>query len=141
MVHHADYLNGLDDHALCGASLQNPTASTQVDVADARCPDCEAQLVVYQLEWWRAKALAATAELDALRAKYPELVQSADTGSPDVPAAEVEQDQATESGLAQETTFLDRARRELTEALSAIRQCRSFLSTEERHAGLQRHAD
>jgi hypothetical protein len=114
VVHHADYLNGLDDHALCGASLQNPTASTQVDVADARCPDCEARLVTYHLAWWRARALAATAELDALRAKYPELVQSADTGSPDVPAAEVEQDQAAESG-SQETTFLASARRQLTE--------------------------
>ena len=85
MVHHADYLNGLDDRALCGVAIQDPTALTQADTADALCPDCEAQLVVYHLEWWRSRALAVTAELDALRVKYPELVQSADTESPDVP--------------------------------------------------------
>jgi hypothetical protein len=115
-VHHADYLNALDDHALCGDVLKDPTASTQLDTADALCPDCEARLVVYHLEWWRSRALAVTAELDALRVKYPELVQSADTESPDVPAAEeVEQDQAADSAPTQATTFLDRARRELTE--------------------------
>lgn len=114
-MHHADYLNASADHALCGVVFQNPTALTQTDTADAICPDCEAKLVVYHLQWWRARALAATAELDALRAKYPDPVQSTDTGSPDVPAAEVERDQAAESGLAEETTFLDSARRELTE--------------------------
>ncbi len=71
MVHHADYLNGLDDRALCGVAVQDPTAQTQVDTADALCPDCEAQLVVYHLEWWRSRALAVTAELDALRGQVP----------------------------------------------------------------------
>ena len=62
-----------------------------MDIAAALCPDCEAQLVVYHLEWWRSRALAVTAELEALRVKYRELAPSADTESPDVPAAEVEQ--------------------------------------------------
>lgn len=115
MVHHADYLNGLDDRALCGVAIQDPTALTQADTADALCPDCEAQVVVYHLEWWRSRALAATAELDALRVQYPELVQSADTESPDVSPTEVEQDQTAESSPTEATTFLDSARRELTE--------------------------
>jgi uncharacterized Zn finger protein (UPF0148 family) len=115
VVHHADYLSALDDHALCGQVLENPTASTQVDTADVLCPDCEAQLVVYHLEWWRSRAMAVTAELDALRVKYPELVQSADTESADVPAAAVEQEQAATSASTEATTLLDRARRELTE--------------------------
>ena len=37
------------------------------------CPGCEAQLVVYHLEWWREKAQVATAELEELRVKYREL--------------------------------------------------------------------
>jgi hypothetical protein len=115
VVHHADYLNALDDHALCGEVFENPIASTQVDTADVVCADCEARLVEYHLEWWRARALAVTAELDALRVKYPELVQSPDTESPDVPTAEVEQAQAAESAPAEATTFLESARRELTE--------------------------
>lgn len=110
MVHHADYLNGLDDRALCGVPVQDPAALTQVDTADALCTDCEAQLVVYHLEWWRSRALAVTAELDALRVKYPELVQPAS-----YTAAEVEQDQADDAAPTEATTFLDSARRELTE--------------------------
>jgi hypothetical protein len=58
---------------------------------------------VYHLHWWREKALTATAELEALRAKYGETEQ--------VVAAESQSD-TTESEPA---TFLDRARRELTQ--------------------------
>ncbi len=115
MVHHADYLNTRDDQALCGAALPNATAVTQADTADALCSACEARLVVYHLGWWRARALAATAELEALRVKYPELVQSGDTEPPEPPTAQVEQDQSAESIPTEATTFLDRARRELTE--------------------------
>jgi hypothetical protein len=115
VVHHADYLNALDDHALCGELFEDPTALTQVDGADSLCADCEARLVEYHLQWWRSRAFAATAELDALRVKYPELVQSADTESPDIPTAEVEQDQAAARGPAEATTLLDSARRELAE--------------------------
>ena len=118
VVHHADYLNGLNDRALCGVAVQDSTALTAVGTADAACPDCEAKLVVYHLEWWRARALAATAELDALRAKYRELAPSVDTESPHVETPELEQDQvgsAAESAPTEPTTFLDSARRELTE--------------------------
>jgi hypothetical protein len=115
VVHHADYLNGLDDRALCGVAVQDPTALTQVSTGDALCADCEARLVVYHLDWWRSRALAVTAELDALRAKYPELVQPADTKRPDVPAAEVERGKTAQPGPAEATTLLDSARRELTE--------------------------
>jgi hypothetical protein len=115
VVHHADYLNALDDHALCGQALESPTPSTQLNTADARCPDCEAQLVVYHLQWWRSRALAATAELEALRIKYPELAQSAGTESREMSAAEVKPARAAESASSEATTFLDRARRELTE--------------------------
>ena len=87
VVHHADYLNGQDDRALCGAEVLQATALTQVGSADAVCPDCEAKLVTYHLQWWRARAEAATAELDALRAKYPELVQPADTEASGAPVA------------------------------------------------------
>ena len=79
MVHHADYLNHRDDHALCGVAFENPATPAQPDSADAMCPDCEAQLVVYHLEWWREKAQAATAELEELRVKYRELQEYADT--------------------------------------------------------------
>ena len=79
VVHHADYLNRRDDHALCGAAFEDAATLTQTDRADAMCPDCEAQLVVYHLEWWREKAQAATAELEELRVKYRELQESADT--------------------------------------------------------------
>jgi hypothetical protein len=114
-VHHADYLSARDDHALCGVAFQEATALVETDIADALCPDCEAQLVVYHLEWWRSRALAATAEIEALRAKYPELVQSAGTESGRVPTGEVEQDQAVEPVPTEATTFLDRARRQLSE--------------------------
>jgi hypothetical protein len=117
-VHHADYLSARDGYALCGVAIQNATALPETDSADALCPDCEAQLVVYHLEWWRSRALAVTAELDALRVKYPGLVQSAGTESADVPAAETEQDQAVESAPTESTTFLDFARRELSELCS-----------------------
>ncbi len=98
--------------------FQNPTALTQTDTADAICPDCEAKLVVYHLEWWRARAQAATAELEVLRVKYRELAQSADTESAHVATAGMEQDQvgsAAESAPTEATTFLDHARCELAE--------------------------
>lgn len=115
VVHHADYLSARDGRALCGVAFQEAIALVETDSADALCPDCEAQLVVYHLEWWRSRALAATAELDALRVKYSELVQSADTDSADVPAAEVEQDQAVQSAATESKTLLDHARRQLAE--------------------------
>ncbi len=118
VVHHADYLSARSDHALCGVAIQNATTLAETDSADALCPDCEAQLVVYHLEWWRSRALAVTAELDALRVKYPELMQSAGAESTDVPPAEVEPDQAAQSAPTGATTFLDHARRELTQLCS-----------------------
>lgn len=123
LVHHADYLNRRDDHALCGVALEEPATLSQARGADAVCPDCEAKLIVYHLEWWRARAQAANAELEVLRVKYRELAQSADTESPHVATAGVEQDQvgsAPESAPIEAAMFLDRARRELAEL------CRQF---------------
>jgi len=115
VVHHADYLDARDDHSLCGVLFQNPTAVAPTDRVEAVCPDCEARLVAYHLEWWRARALAVTAELEALRAKHPELVPSLDAEAPHAVTAEVKQDQtAAEPAPQDETTFLARARRELT---------------------------
>ncbi|GFG55571.1 hypothetical protein [Mycolicibacterium agri] len=99
----------MDDRALCGAALHDPTPVPQVDVAEALCPDCEARLTAYHLEWWRAKALALTAELEALRAKHPELVETPDTAVAPAPAAEEQTEPAA--------TILDGARRELAELL------------------------
>jgi Zn ribbon nucleic-acid-binding protein len=122
VLHHVDYLNHRDDHALCGVAVENPITQTEFSAADI-CPDCEAKLTVYHLEWWREKAITATAELEVLRVKYRELAQSADTESPHVATAEPEQDQvgsAAESAPTEATTFLERARRELAEL------CRKF---------------
>ncbi|MGZ8749005.1 MAG: hypothetical protein ACXWZ2_18885 [Mycobacterium sp.] len=82
------------------------TTLTQVGSADAICPDCEEKLVPYHLEWWREKALAATVELETLRAKHPELAE--------FPAqVEREPDDSTDEPAAEPTTLLDHARREL----------------------------
>ncbi|MGZ8815132.1 MAG: hypothetical protein ACXWZI_14400 [Mycobacterium sp.] len=106
VAHHADYLDRREDHALCGAAIENATTLTQVGSADAICPDCEEKLVLYHLEWWREKALAATAELETLRAKHPELAE--------FPAqVEREPDDLTDEPAAEPTTLLDHARREL----------------------------
>jgi hypothetical protein len=117
-------LNVRDDRALCGASLKNPTASTQEAAADALCPDCEAHLVVYHLAWWRETALTATAELEKLRAEYGDLPERADMERPASAEAQIDEDSSeeapTDHAEAEPTTLLDRARRELTEL------CRQF---------------
>lgn len=107
MVHHADYLVRRESHALCGATLENAAPLTQPGSADAICPDCQEKLVLYHLEWWREKALAATADLDALRAQYPEIEKPAE-----------EQDEKPAGP--EPTTLLDHARREL------MKLCREF---------------
>jgi hypothetical protein len=122
VVHHVDYLNARDDHTLCGVAIGAASSSTHVDAADALCPDCEAQLVVYHLEWWRTKALAVTAELDELRAKYPDLFRPADAETPEAPAVEAKPDHVVvvTTDSASTDAFLDRARLELTDL------CRQF---------------
>jgi hypothetical protein len=121
-VHHADYLNARDDHALCGAALQGPNAMTQPGSTEVLCPDCQAQLVVYHLEWWRQKAEAATAELEELRAKYRELQEHAGTPHVESATAEVDEDSSEEPSAeeSESKTFLDQAQRDLTEL------CRQF---------------
>ncbi len=104
MAHHTDYLERREDHALCGAAIQNATPLAATDIAGTVCPDCEGKLVLYHLEWWRNQALAATAELEALRAKHPE---------PDETAVLAEPDESTDEPDAEPTTLLDHARREL----------------------------
>ena len=97
VVHHADYLHHRDDRALCGVAFENPATLAQTDRADAMCPDCEAKLVVYHLEWWREKAHAASAELEELRVKYRELEEYADTQRRQPAPAQVEEDSSGET--------------------------------------------
>ena len=106
MAHHTDYLNRRDDQTLCGAPIENATSLTEADVV---CPDCEQKVVLYHLEWWRKTALAATAEVEALRIKYGEPAQ-----------AEQEPDAIEEPAEKEPKTLLDHARRELTKL------CREF---------------
>jgi hypothetical protein len=122
VVHHADYLNARDDNALCGAALQSPHALTQPDAADLACPDCQAQLVTYHLEWWRQRAQAVTSELEDLRAKYRELEQNVLTEGHASTAAAIDEESSEQffADNAESTTFLDHAQRELTEL------CRQF---------------
>ena len=75
-MHHVDYLKQRDDHALCGLALENPATLDPTIHPASVCPDCEALLGEYHLVWWREKAEAATAELDVLRVKYRELIDS-----------------------------------------------------------------
>jgi hypothetical protein len=121
-VHHADYLDGRDDHALCGAALLNSTALPQRDTTDALCPDCETRLVVYHLQWWRETAQAATTELEKLRAMYRELQERADTPHPASAATQVDEVGSEEDEQnpvvpadAKPATLIDQAQRELTE--------------------------
>jgi hypothetical protein len=110
VAHHADYLDRRDDHALCGAVIEVAATLTQ---ADEVCPECEQRLVLYHLEWWREKALAAAAEVEALRAKYGD--RSEPPAPVDAPVAE--------PVAAEPTSLLDYARRELTKV------CREFDET------------
>jgi len=78
VVHHADYLNDRNDHALCGSAFETPAALDPTIRPVSVCPDCEAKLAEYHLKWWRERAEAATAELDELRVKYRELAEHVD---------------------------------------------------------------
>lgn len=122
MQHHSDYLTSRDDHALCGLALTDSTALTEPDAAASLCPDCEAKLVEYHLEWWREKALAATAELDELRVKYRELQMQAGIQPPAEPQVDEpgHDEGPADDADAELTPFLARARQELTEL------CRQF---------------
>ena len=130
-MHHGDYLNHRDDHALCGVAFENPAP---LDVRPgAVCADCEAKLAEYHLIWWRERAEAATAELDELRVKYRELAESVDKEARQVaglqapsevsggPSAEEQRaDTTAEQGESTPTPLLDQARKELLEL------CRRF---------------
>jgi hypothetical protein len=133
VVHHVDYLNGRTDHALCGVAFENPAPLDPTIRPVAVCADCEANLVEYHLEWWREKAEAATAELEALRVKYRELADYVDNQRPvdrdpsgEKPESRSELDaepqvgSTTEPGETTPTTLLDQARKELVEL------CRRF---------------
>jgi hypothetical protein len=128
-VHHGDYLNRRDDHALCGAALENPTTPSQGLRPVAVCPDCEEKVVEYHLTWWRERAEAASAELDELRAKYRELAEHVDNQrrsegeNPDdrrQPEGEPQSGSTAEEAETEPTTFLGHARRELLDL------CRQF---------------
>lgn len=119
VVHHGDYLNGRDDHALCGLAVENPT---KVEQPGAVCPDCVAKLVEYHVVWWRNQARTAMAELDELRIKYRELAAGAE------PAAASPAPELSDSGAqrdaelvdAEPKSLLDHARKEL------LQLCRQF---------------
>jgi hypothetical protein len=78
VVHHGDYLNRLNSQALCGVAFEKPALLGPTTGPVAVCPDCEAKLAEYHLEWWRERAETATAELDGLRVKYRELAEYVD---------------------------------------------------------------
>jgi hypothetical protein len=123
VVHHADYLNARDDHALCGVVLSDSTASTRPDPVDRLCPDCETRVVEYHLRWWRERAEEATAELEKLRIDYRRLQEQAGIeplapGPTQADATPIQRD--ADDAEAELTTFLGQARRELTEL------CRQF---------------
>jgi hypothetical protein len=127
VVHHGDYLNRRDDHALCGVALENPTTLGQTVRPVAVCPDCEAKLTEYHLKWWRDRAEAATAELDELRVKYRELAEHVDSQRDSEGADSRRQREGVPEGgkIAAEaepepTTFLGHAQRELLDL------CRQF---------------
>ncbi len=106
VAHHADYLELRENRGLCGAAIDDATPLTGADSPDAICPDCEQKLVLYHLEWWREKALAAVAELEALRTEHPEPAESPSR-------VEQELDDPVAESAAEPTTLLDYARREL----------------------------
>jgi hypothetical protein len=143
VVHHVDYLNRRDDHALCGVVLENPTTLGQTAAPDVVCTDCEAKLAAYHVTWWRTTAMAAETELDELRVKYRELAEYSDNQGRQLAAlqhlAQVNEELSAEPpgsrrqfGAEQESEstskqagrapapFLDHARRELMEL---CRQC------------------
>jgi hypothetical protein len=127
VVHHVDYLNHRNDHALCGAVFDNPATLDSATPAVASCPDCEAMLVEYHLSWWREKAEAATAELDALRVRFDELAAHVDDRHQEVAKPGVEQadeeprvGSTPDEGETTSTPLLDQARKELLEL------CRRF---------------
>ncbi|WP_234806253.1 hypothetical protein [Mycolicibacterium celeriflavum] len=124
VVHHSDYLNRRDDHALCGMVLESPTTLGQAAGAVAICPDCQAKLAEYHLAWWRDKARAVAAELEDLRVKYQELMErSGDSDSETAPRIEPEPqgDPTVGHDEAEPVSLLDHARVEL---LRLCRQCR-----------------
>jgi hypothetical protein len=143
VVHHGDYLNRRNDHALCGVAFENPTPLGPAIRPLAVCPDCEAKLAEDHLKWWRERAEAATAELDELRVKYRELAEYVDNhgrqvaglqhqarvrGDPsgENPESRRENEGKPQAGSTAEqdettsTSLLDQARKELLEL------CRRF---------------
>ena len=129
MVHHGDYLNRRDDHALCGVALEKPATLSQGVRPVAVCPDCEAKVVEYHLAWWRERAEAVSAELDELRAKYRELAEQVDNQRPSEGEnldssrqreGVLQGGPTAEEAEPEPTTFLGHARRELLDL------CRQF---------------
>ena len=143
VVHHQDYLNRGSEQPLCGAAFEKPARLDPTIRPVAVCPDCEAKLAEYHLNWWRERAEAAATELDELRVKYRELAEYVDnqrrqaaglqhpapvTGDPSDkhPEGRREIDGEPEAGATSEqgettpTPLLDQARKELLEL------CRPF---------------
>lgn len=116
VVHHDDYLDKRDGHALCGVLIAQPVRLDGAGQPTEVCPGCEAKLVEYHLNWWRDLAQSALAELDELRRTAPGPVHR-DTAS-EPPAAEVAPDLGSDD--AEPTTLLEHARREL------LTLCREF---------------
>lgn len=128
MVHHGDYLNPRSDQALCGVAFEKPAQLNPTIRPVAICPDCEAKLAEYHLKWWRERAEAVTAELDALRVKYRELAESVDSerrqaAGSQHPAPVIEGPSGESPETEDDTTppsLLDQVRKELVEL------CRPF---------------
>ena len=128
-MHHGDYLSHRDDHALCGAPLQNPVILSHGVQPVAVCPDCETKVVEYHLTWWRERAEALAAELDDLRVKYRELAEQVDnqcrSERENADSARQREEMSrggstSEVAESEPATFLGHARRELLDL------CRQF---------------
>jgi hypothetical protein len=119
VLHHADYLDGRTDRALCGVAFESPVPLDSPTTRPvAVCPDCEAKLVEYHLRWWRETAEAATAELDELRVKYRELAAHVDNQGENAKTSQAAS--TTEQEETAPTSLLGQARKELLEL------CRQF---------------
>jgi hypothetical protein len=113
VVHHQNYLDHRNDHALCGLAFDNPVPLDPTFRPAAVCPDCEAKLAEYHLRWWRETAETMAKELDELRVKYRELAKAADAADPaPVPP---QTSSTTEPQDTDPASLLDRARKELLE--------------------------
>ena len=75
-AHHWDYARSRPDHALCGYPYQSPVWEGEARPR-AVCRACQALLAPHEARWWRKKAEALQAEVEALTIRIAVLKQGA----------------------------------------------------------------